>query len=412
MLHQLDCLADLLVRADHDELRHAGLLARLGAEDRLHGRRRRMPLEETVVEHPVVVEELREVVAAGVGDQRQDPGLRPEPPRDPERRPHRRPGGASGEDPLLARQPPCEQEGISVRDPDPLVDDLGVHRLRPAVFADSLDQIGVDVGLVLRGVDRPLGVGADDQDLGLALLEEAADARDGAAGPDRDHDCVELTAGLLPDLRPGHLVVSVGIRHVGVLVGLEAAGDLLGKPVGDRVVTLRRVRRDGGGADHDLGAVRAQQRDLLLAHLVGHHEDAAVALDRGRDREPDARVAGGRLDDRAARPEPSLPLGPLDHRQPDPVFHRAAGVQVLELREQGRRDVASQLVQPDDRRRADEVEQGRVLPSHRPKLRSRLPPPPAPRRLRLARRAGGGTRRPRPRSLAREAPRTRAGSPT
>ena len=49
-------------------------------------------------------------------------------------------------------------------------------------------------------------------------------------------------------------------------------------------------------------------------------------------------------------------LGRLDHRQADPVLHRAARVQVLELREQlgaaGRRDP----VEPHDRRRTDEVE--------------------------------------------------------
>jgi hypothetical protein len=90
---------------------------------------------------------------------------------------------------------------------------------------------------------------------------------------------------------------------------------------------------DRGRRDHDLSAVRAEERDLLLAHLVRHHEDAAIALDRRADREADAGVAGGRLDDRAAGPELALAFGRLDHRQPDPVLHRAAGVQVLELRE-------------------------------------------------------------------------------
>ena len=60
-----------------------------------------------------------------------------------------------------------------------------------------------------------------------------------------------------------------------------------------------------------------------------------------------------------------LALGGLDHRHPDPVLVRAAGVQVLELREQRRRDVAADPVEPDDRRAADEVEQRWVLAGHR-----------------------------------------------
>src|SRR5581483_9022251 len=40
-----------------------------------------MPLEEPVLEHPVVVVELREVAAAGVRDERQHPLAGAEPPR-------------------------------------------------------------------------------------------------------------------------------------------------------------------------------------------------------------------------------------------------------------------------------------------------------------------------------------------
>ena len=82
--------------------------------------------------------------------------------------------------------------------------------------------------------------------------------------------------------------------------GLKPPGISSASRDGDRVVDSGRVVVDRGRRDHDLGAVRAQHRDLLLAHLVGHDEDAAVALARRRDREPDAGVARGRLDDRPA----------------------------------------------------------------------------------------------------------------
>src|SRR5919108_588406 len=109
--------------------------------------------------------------------------------------------------------------------------------------------------------------------------------------------------------------------------------------------------------------VGAQEGDLLLAHLVGHDEDAAVALDRRADREADAGVPGGGLDDRAARPELPLALRGLDHRQADPIPDGAAGIQVLELREQRRLDARAQLLEADDRGRAHEVEDRRILRS-------------------------------------------------
>ena len=129
---------------------------------------------------------------------------------------------------------------------------------------------------------------------------------------------------------------------------------------------------DGGGADHDLGSVGPQHRDLLLAHLVGHHEDAAVALQRGCHSEADAGVAGGGLDDRAAGLELALGFGLLDHGEPDPVLDRAARVQILELCEQPRLHAAADRVQPHDRRVADELEHGGIVPGHRRKLSARI----------------------------------------
>ena len=139
---------------------------------------------------------------------------------------------------------------------------------------------------------------------GLPLPQVAGRPRDRPAGAHRENDRVDLAVGLLPELRPGRLIVRLGVGLVRVLVGLERAGDPLREPVGDRVVAWR-LRRHRGRADDDLGPVAAQERALLLRDLVGHDEDAAVALDRGRDRQADPRAAARGLDDRA--PGPQLP---------------------------------------------------------------------------------------------------------
>jgi hypothetical protein len=122
---------------------------------------------------------------------------------------------------------------------------------------------------------------------------------------------------------------------------------------------------DRGRRDHDLRAVGAQHRDLLLAHLVRHDEDTAVALARRGDGEADAGVAGGRLDDRSARLQLPVALGLLDHREPDPVLDRAARVEELELRKNPGVPRRGEPVEPDDRRVPDEVEDGRILARHR-----------------------------------------------
>jgi hypothetical protein len=229
--------------------------------------------------------------------QRHDRRALPEAFRDLERRPDDGASRTAREQPFLPCQTARGQERVAVGDAHVLVDHRRVEGGGPEILADTLDEVLPRRG---RGVDRALGVGPDDEEIGLSLLEEPGGARDRPAGSDREHEDVHLAASLLPKLRPGRLVVRLRVDRIRILVRLVGAGDLLREPVRDRVVALGRLRWHRRRADDDFGAVRAEQADLLLGDLVRHHEDRAVALERGRDGKPDARVPARRLDDRPA----------------------------------------------------------------------------------------------------------------
>src|SRR5918999_689662 len=153
------------------------------------------------------------------------------------------------------------------------------------------------------------------------------------AGPHPRHEVRDQAARLAPQLRARGAVMSLRVGHVAVLVGLEAAGDLLGQPVGHPVVGLGRLGRHVGGRHHDLDAVRAQQVDLLLGHLVRHDGDHPVALERGRHREAGAGVAARGLDDRAAGLQLAVALRGLDQGERRAVLDRPARVERLHLRD-------------------------------------------------------------------------------
>src|SRR4029077_1217150 len=175
------------------------------------------------------------------------------------------------------------------------------------VLPDSLDQVGTPGA---AGVHRAGRVGADHLDLRVLFLQVAPGAADRAAGAHAAHEVGDPALALSPDLGTGGLVVGSGVVRVGVLVGLPGAG-LRSEPVGDVVVGVRVLRRDRGRADDDLRAVRLEHVALVLADLVRADEDARVALGLGDHREPDAGVARGRLDDRAAGLELTRSLGRL-----------------------------------------------------------------------------------------------------
>jgi hypothetical protein len=101
-----------------------------------------------------------------------------------------------------------------------------------------------------------------------------------------------------------------------------------------------------------------------MAHLVGDDQGEAVTALRRDEREAEAGVAGGRLDEVAlVRAEEAVALGGRDHRQPDAILDRASRVLALELEEElaGARVEA---LQPEERRVADEREDAAFVALH------------------------------------------------
>ena len=309
-------------------------------------------LEVAVLAHPLIREELAQIVATGVGGEHDDHvvgfGVHGDLYRSVEREPRR----PTDEDAFLARELARRHEGFAIRHLDEFVDDVPIEGARPEVLADALDLVRSD----LAAVDRALGIGTDDADRGVLFLEVLPDAGDRAPGADAGHKGRDATVGLPPDLRAGRPVVRLGVPGVEVLVGLERPRHFAGEAIGNGVVRLRRLALHVGGADDHLRPVGAEQADLFRRHLVGHDEDHLVALDRRGHREPVTRVARGGLDDGAAGAEQPSAFGILEHRQTDTVLDTATRVELLELGKDQRPEPLGDLAQPDQRGVADQVE--------------------------------------------------------
>jgi len=127
-------------------------------------------------------------------------------------------------------------------------------------------------------------------------------------------------------------------------------------PFRDAVIGIRVFRRDRGGRHDNPGPESLQEINLLAAHLVRHREDRTVALDRGDHRQPEARVAARRLDDRPPGFQEPFRLGVLDHLLADSVLHASTGVHHLELREREAGDARHDFRQLDQGRVPDRVE--------------------------------------------------------
>src|SRR5207248_1865376 len=108
----------------------------------------------------------------------------------------------------------------------------------------------------------------------------------------------------------------------------------------------------------DRRAVEAQEPAPLLGRVPREDAREGVALELGDERERDAGVAGGRLEQLAAGLELARGFGGLDHGQCDAVLDRAGRVLALELRVQAHGRLRRQARQLDERGVAYELEQG------------------------------------------------------
>ena len=121
------------------------------------------------------------------------------------------------------------------------------------------------------------------------------------------------------NLRIGRIVEL--LRHPGV-------GRVLHQIFGARD---RALHAFGAGREHELGAEHGEQRAALERHRLGHREDQLVALGRGDERERDAGVAAGRLDDDGVLVQHAALLRVLDHRHADAVLHAAERIEEFAL---------------------------------------------------------------------------------
>ena len=291
------------------------------------------------------------------------PGLQPLGRPDGHR--HGRAGRAPAEEPLLPDEAAGHLERVLVHRLVPLVHHAAVQDVGDKVVADALDQVGL---VVLRPVQRrrlrqdgALRVAADDNHAGAPLPQLLGDAGDGAAGPGARHHHVHAAAQRLQDLLGRPEVVGQRVGRVRVLVEDVTIGDLRVEPPGHADVGLRGVRRRLGRRPDDLRPQGAQDVRLLLGHLLRHADDAAVAPDGGRQRESDAGVPRGGLDQSVAGVEAAALLRVQHHLHADAVLDAAPGVQELALRP----ELALQALRPLDV--AEPACGARVLVSARPR---------------------------------------------
>src|SRR5258708_7926432 len=106
----------------------------------------------------------------------------------------------------------------------------------------------------------------------------------------------------------------------------------------------------------ELGAAQPQHVLLFLALGVGNKNQRAIAARACHHCQPNAGVAGGRLNHESAGPEIATLLGLEDHPLAGAVLNRLTGIHEFSLAENGAAGQLRSVLQLDERRVADRVD--------------------------------------------------------
>jgi len=317
-----------------------------------------------VVEEPLGVEELGEVLGATIREDGDDVGGHGGTTGEFEGRPDVGTRRDAAEDAFFLGHATGSEEGVTVADRESVIDKGRVIAIDLVVLAEAFDLRGTRgrlVGASAEGVGHAgaSGVAEDDLDLVAAFLEEAGDASDGAAGASSADKVVNVTAGLLPDLASSAPVVSLDVERVVVLIQTHSVGQLGSQTNGNRLVVLRCSMLSSRRGDDDTGAKGLEGVLLFDAALVGDDKDRLVALERRDHGDSSRGVAGRVLDDRPAWLQATFPLKGLDDVLGDTIFDAARGVDELELDKDAGEGVGVETRELDERSVANGVEETR-----------------------------------------------------
>jgi len=145
------------------------------------------------------------------------------------------------------------------------------------------------------------------------------------------------------------LLVLLGGQDAALAAGLQLAGQVDGR----LHAALRRCQPD-------LGAIAPHQGAALQAHVLGHDQDHAVALDGRHHGQGYARIAAGGLNEGVPGADVTPLLRPADHGQGRAVLDRSRGVVALQLGQDVVVRLAWQALEARQWRVADEFFDGRV----------------------------------------------------
>ena len=260
--------------------------------------------------------------------------------------------GDAAEDAFLTDQASGGFECLVIGDDIDLIVDLHIQIGWNQTVANAHLKMRADASAGENsGIFRFYGPNAD---IGVEGLERFTDAAERAAGADAGAEAVDRLADLLHDLKRGMVFMDKRIVRVFKLLGDPNGGILAGHAQRSLEAFLDAGTDITIVVDQDqFCAVAADQLTPFLADTVRHDNTDLVAPDSADERQTDALVAAGGLDNDGILGDLTALFGFADHIVSGARFDAAADVDSFIFNKDFSRTGRNDLVQPDDRCMSD-----------------------------------------------------------
>ena len=217
-------------------------------------------------------------------------------------------------------------------------------------------------GQALRNDRRILRLNCNGLEGRFARFDAFVTASNGSARTDRGNQDVHFAIGVLPDFFGRRLAVHRRIGRILKLLRNPGIWNFFGQLLGFRDGAFHAF---SAGREDQFGAQHRQQGAPFQRHGFGHRQDQLVTPRGRHERQRDAGIAAGRLDERRVRVDDCALFGIFNHGHADAVFDTAQRVEEFALQQNGRRHSHGHFVQFHQRSAPNRFDDVFVNASHK-----------------------------------------------
>lgn len=293
--------------------------------------------KETLIDHPVVAQELVDVVSDGVRQYNNNSVVLVQVVLQSvvNDGADSRSGRTTDQETFFSDESSGHGEGFFIVSLDPFINVLTNAGVGDEIVTDTFNVVrSLDlVEFFGLGQDGTVGVDTDALASGDLFLDLGSATSHGTTSSQTSKEVVELSAGLVNNFLTSVIVMSNGVTGVVVLIEDDGVFQRVSGSLGDFNVRFRGVPGSFSGGSDNLSSQTLHNIDLFLGHLFGKSDNHVVSLDGSSHAKTNTGISGSGFDEGVSGLDEVKLFSIFNHSLTNTILNGTTGVKVFTLHE-------------------------------------------------------------------------------